>query len=139
VHVFLERERLSRELLCVRPAIQLSKILEYRRDTCAGILQKNTTYLTLLGEPVQMNLMFYWPCIIVYQYNETNVMHFLFNLLRIKDLTCFKHYLFILRRRYTSGTWYVACVLCQLAAPGLKWNCAANWHNTHAIYQVPLV
>jgi hypothetical protein len=31
-------------------------------------------------------LMFCWPCIIVYQYSETNVMHFLFNLLRIKDL-----------------------------------------------------
>jgi hypothetical protein len=21
-----------------------------------------------------------------------------------------------------SGTWYTACVLCQLAAPGSKWN-----------------
>jgi hypothetical protein len=21
-----------------------------------------------------------------------------------------------------SGTWYIACVLCQLAAPGSKWN-----------------
>jgi hypothetical protein len=29
--------------------------------------------------------MFCWPCIIVYQYSETNVMHFLFNL-RIKGL-----------------------------------------------------
>jgi hypothetical protein len=28
--------------------------------------------------------MFCWPCIIVYQYNETNVMHFSFNLLRIR-------------------------------------------------------
>jgi hypothetical protein len=31
-------------------------------------------------------LMFCWPCIIVYQYSETNVMHFLFDLVRIKDL-----------------------------------------------------
>jgi hypothetical protein len=31
--------------------------------------------------------------------------------------TCFKHYLLILRRRYTNETWYIACVLCQLAAP----------------------
>jgi hypothetical protein len=23
---------------------------------------------------------------------------------------------------YTSGTWYIACVLYKLAAPGLKWN-----------------
>jgi hypothetical protein len=37
-----------------------------------------------------MNLMFCWPCIIVYQYNETNVMHFLLNLLRIKGLYMFQ-------------------------------------------------
>jgi hypothetical protein len=30
------------------------------------------------------NLTFCWPCIIVYQYNATNVMHFSFNLLRIR-------------------------------------------------------
>jgi hypothetical protein len=35
-------------------------------------------------------LMFCWPCIIVYQYSETNVMHFLFNLLRIKGLYMFR-------------------------------------------------
>jgi hypothetical protein len=34
--------------------------------------------------------MFCWPCIIVYQYNETNVMHFSFSLLRIKDLYMFR-------------------------------------------------
>jgi hypothetical protein len=28
----------------------------------------------------------------------------------------FEHYLLILRMRYTNGTWYIACVLCQLAA-----------------------
>jgi hypothetical protein len=32
--------------------------------------------------------------------------------------TCFERYLLILRKRYTSGTWYTACVLCQLAAAG---------------------
>jgi hypothetical protein len=31
--------------------------------------------------------------------------------------TCFEHYLLILRRRFTNGTWYIACVLCQMAAP----------------------
>jgi hypothetical protein len=35
-------------------------------------------------------LMFCWPCIIVYQYNETNVMNFSFNLLRIKGLYMFR-------------------------------------------------
>jgi hypothetical protein len=34
--------------------------------------------------------MFCWPCIIVYRYSETNVMHFLFNLLRIKGLYIFR-------------------------------------------------
>jgi hypothetical protein len=34
--------------------------------------------------------MFCWPCIIVCQYRETNVMHFLFNLLRIKGLYMFR-------------------------------------------------
>jgi hypothetical protein len=33
-----------------------------------------------------------------------------------------------------SGAWYIACMLCQLAATGV-----ANLHNTHAIYQVQLV
>jgi hypothetical protein len=55
----------------------------------------------------------------VYQYSETNVMHFLLNLLGIKASKCFEHYLLILRRRYTNDTWYTACVLCQLAAPGV--------------------
>jgi hypothetical protein len=31
-------------------------------------------------------LMFCWPCITVCQYSETNVIHFLFSLLRIKSL-----------------------------------------------------
>jgi hypothetical protein len=34
--------------------------------------------------------MFCWPCIIVYQYSETNVMHFLFSLLRMKCLYLFR-------------------------------------------------
>jgi hypothetical protein len=51
---------------------------------------------------------------------------------------CLEHYLLILRRRYTNGTWYIA-------APGLEWNSvhsnpdAANWHYMHVIYQVPFV
>jgi hypothetical protein len=34
--------------------------------------------------------MFCWPCIIVHQYSETNVMHFLFNLLRTEGLYMFR-------------------------------------------------
>jgi hypothetical protein len=32
--------------------------------------------------------------------------------------TYFEHYLLILRRRYSNGTWYIACELYQLATPG---------------------
>jgi hypothetical protein len=35
-------------------------------------------------------LKFCWPCIIVYQYNETNVIYFLFRLLRMKGLYLFR-------------------------------------------------
>jgi hypothetical protein len=42
--------------------------------------------------------MFCCPSIIVYQYNETNVMQFLFSLLRLKYLYILKHYFLILRR-----------------------------------------
>jgi hypothetical protein len=101
--------------------------------------------------------MFCLPYIIVYQYSETNVMQFLFSLLRIKGLYMLRaliaHPQEALQKRHlvycvrvmsvgctrikvemqswcsTSGTWYIACVLCQLASPGIKWNCnpgAAN-------------
>jgi hypothetical protein len=39
------------------------------------------------------SLMLCWPRIIVYQNSETNVMHFLFSLLRINDLYMFRAYL----------------------------------------------
>jgi hypothetical protein len=71
------------------------------------------------------NLMFCWPCIIVYQYIETNVVHFLFSLLRIKGLYMFRPLLTHPQEVLHSSTWYNACMLCQLAAPGLKWN----WHK----------
>jgi hypothetical protein len=61
-------------------------------------------------------LMFCWPCIIVHQYSETNVMHFLFNLLRINGLYMFRPLLAHPQEALHSGTWYIACVLCQLAA-----------------------
>jgi hypothetical protein len=67
-------------------------------------------------------------------YNETNVMHFLCNLLRIKGLYMFRTLLAHPQESLQSGTWYSACVLCPLTAPG-----AANRNNTHAIYQVPFV
>jgi hypothetical protein len=62
--------------------------------------------------------MFCLPCIIlvVFQYSETNVMHFSFSLLRIKVLYMFRALLAHPQKVCTSGTWYIACMLCQLAA-----------------------
>jgi hypothetical protein len=47
-------------------------------------------------------------------------MHFLFSLLRIKGLYMFRALLAHRQEGLHNGTWYIACVLCQLAAPGLK-------------------
>jgi hypothetical protein len=53
----------------------------------------------------------------MYQYSETNVMHVLFNLLRISGFYMFRallaHPQKVLNKR---GACYIACVLCQLAA-----------------------
>jgi hypothetical protein len=38
----------------------------------------------------------------------------------LRTSTYFEQYLLILRKRYTSGNWYIARMLCQLAAPGLN-------------------
>jgi hypothetical protein len=67
------------------------------------------------------------------QYSETNVMHFYSVYSGLKASACFEHYLLILRIRCTEDRWYIAGVLCH-SNP-----CAANWHNTHAIYQVTFV
>jgi hypothetical protein len=56
------------------------------------------------------------------KYSETNVMHFLFSLLRIKSLYMFRALLAHLQEVLHNGTWYIACVLCQLAAPGLEFQ-----------------
>jgi hypothetical protein len=70
------------------------------------------------------SLMFCFPCIIVDQYNETNVMHVLFNLLRINASTCFEHYLHILRRRlherhlvYCMRVMSVGCTRIEVPLP----------------------
>jgi hypothetical protein len=34
--------------------------------------------------------------------------------------TCFEHYLLIFRRRYLNSNWYIACVLCRVAATGAE-------------------
>jgi hypothetical protein len=57
-----------------------------------------------------------------YQYIETNVLRFtsIFSLLRINVLYMFRALLAPPQEALHSVTWYIACVLCQLAAPGLE-------------------
>jgi hypothetical protein len=59
------------------------------------------------------------------QYSETNVMHIVLNWLRIKGLYTFRA-LLAHPQEVLNTTWYTACVLCQLAAPGSEF---------HAIFQ----
>jgi hypothetical protein len=59
-------------------------------------------------------------------------MHFYSVCKELSASTCFEHYLLIFRRRYTNDTWYIACVLCQLAALELEFHSnpsATNWHK----------
>jgi hypothetical protein len=63
--------------------------------------------------------------------------------LELRASTYFEHYLLILRRRYTNGTWYIICALCKLATPELMWNvgftiliyCDA-WSTKHSVKHV---
>jgi hypothetical protein len=50
------------------------------------------------------------------QCSETNVMHFLFNLVSIMGLYMFQALLACLQEALHNGAWYTACMLCQLAA-----------------------
>jgi hypothetical protein len=72
-------------------------------------------------------LMFCWPCIIVYQYNETNVMYFSFSLLRIKGPYMFQallaHTQEPLNKRHL--------VYCVLKSVGCVTNAVSlqSWHS----------
>jgi hypothetical protein len=72
----------------------------------------------------------------LHQYSETNVMHFLFNLLRIMDLYMFRellgHLQELLHKRH-----FVYCV--RVMSVGCTGIGAANRRNMHVIYQVPFV
>jgi hypothetical protein len=46
--------------------------------------------LSFINNSKSPSYVFCWPCSIVYQYSETNVMHFLFSLLWIKGLCMFR-------------------------------------------------
>jgi hypothetical protein len=72
------------------------------------------------------------------QYSETDVMYFLFSLLRIRALYMFRELLAhpqeALRIQHLVYCVHVMSDGCTRINPD-----AANWYNTHSIYQVPLV
>jgi hypothetical protein len=51
------------------------------------------------------------------RYSRTNKMQFLYSVYyELTASTCFEHYLLIFTRCCTNNNWYIACVLCWLAA-----------------------
>jgi hypothetical protein len=77
------------------------------------------------------------------QYSETNVMHFLFNLLRIKGLYMFRALLAHPQEvRHKQHLVYCVRVMSvdrtriEVELRSTPTPVAANWHNTHAICQV---
>jgi hypothetical protein len=79
------------------------------------------------------SLMFCWPCIIVYQYNETSITHFSFNLLRIKALCMFRSLLAHLQEA-PHKRHLVYCVRIMSVGCG-----RLQFHCNRAIDQVPFV
>jgi hypothetical protein len=58
----------------------------------------------------------------VRQYSETNVMHFLFSLLRINGLLHVSSITCLSSGGAAQAAFGIVRTLYQLAAPGLKWN-----------------
>jgi hypothetical protein len=56
------------------------------------------------------------------QWNQRDALFI--QLIRIKVLYEFWSLFAHPQEAHTKGTWYIACVLCQLAALGLVWNCS---------------
>jgi hypothetical protein len=92
--------------------------------------------------------MFCRPCIIVYQYNETNVMHFSLNLLRIKGLYMFrvllahpqealnKRYLVYCVRLMSVGCGTVARFIIQTIQPIITYV-EQNLFYTRCLFRIP--
>jgi hypothetical protein len=58
----------------------------------------------------------------VYQHSESNVIHFLFSLLRINSLYMFRALVAHPQEHCTNNNSHIACVLCQLAASLQFWR-----------------
>jgi hypothetical protein len=80
-----------------------------------------------------------WPCITVYHYSETNVMHFLFSLLRIKGLYMFRallaHPQEALYKRHLVYCIRVMSVGCH-STPLQSWWQPTDITRTYAMYLV---
>jgi hypothetical protein len=74
------------------------------------------------------------------QYRRTNVMHFSFNLLTIKGLYMFRALLAYPQEALHKQHLVYRVRVMSAGRHQFHSNAGeANWHNTHAIYQVPLV
>jgi hypothetical protein len=116
--------------------------ISFVMSLCPSVRPRGTTRLPLDG----------YSCnLVLDQYSETNVMHFLFSLLRIKGLYIFRallaHPQEALHKRHLVYCGRVTSVDCYQDWSGADVGdtsftptlVAANWHNTHAIYQVSFV
>jgi hypothetical protein len=56
-------------------------------------------------------------------------MHFLFDLLKITGLYMFRALLAHPQKALHNDAWYIACVLCQLAATGLTFHSSPGAAN----------
>jgi hypothetical protein len=72
--------------------LEVPKLFSSRNSNMPSVTWKATYWGTDFwiwlwrGSFILLSIMFCWLCIVVYQYSETNMMHFLFSLLRIKGL-----------------------------------------------------
>jgi hypothetical protein len=115
--------------------------LWYKSNFCAN--RKIWTAIVNTLVPSILNIC--WPCIIVYQDSETNVIHFLFSLLRIRGLYMFRTLLThpekALHKRFFVYCMNVISVGCTRINVGMvHFNPgAASCCNSHAIYPEQLV
>jgi hypothetical protein len=113
-------------ILCVQELEEMTcqvifKIKLHILYTCNGH-GVDSTVLTYRHCP--SNLIICWSCIVIYQYSRTNEMHFLYSVYyELTASTRFEHYLLILRRSGINNNWYIACVLCLLAATTVEEEC----------------
>jgi hypothetical protein len=89
-------------------------------STVAALNVQGSERTVFLTNP-QTGEMFVWGCKFgktnwLCQYSETDVMHFSLILLRIKGLYMFRALLAHPQQVLHNSTWYIACVLCRLAA-----------------------